>query len=184
MKYRIMLWIFVFVVFVPVVAAADQGQVSLTLNPGFTLFAKNSTYNFNNGPAVDIGFGFDTSDETNASVVVGYSRFSNALDSRLSMNLMHAGVALKQYLNNGISKGYLTGGLNVDVADFSGVPEPSSGVTKPAGDAGLGFNVGAGIDLMATSTFFFGPVIKYEGIILQKTYLSLITFQLSLGFLF
>ena len=174
----------VFVVSVPAVASADHGQISLTLNPGFTLFVKNSTYNFNNGPAVDIGFGFDTSDETNASVVVGYSRFPNALDSRISMNLMHAGVALKQYLNDGISKGYLSGGLNVDVADLSSVPSPSSGVAKPAGDAGLGFNVGAGVDLMATSTFFFGPVITYEGIILQKTYLSLKTLQLSLGFLF
>lgn len=183
MNYRIMMVMLVMAVCVPAAVRADQGQPTLTLDPGYSLFAKNGTYDFNNGPAMDIAMGFDTSDETNISGVAGYNRFPHAIDSGLSMNLMHAGVTLKQYLNDGISKGYLTGGLNIDYADFSGVPAPSSGVTKPSGDMGIGFNVGAGVDLLATSTFFFGPVITYEGILLQKTYLSLITFQLSLGFI-
>ncbi len=168
----------------PVSAAASQGQVSLTLNPGFTIFGKDSTYNFDNGPTIDLGIGYDVSDEGNVSFVLGYNRFTNAIDNNLSMNLMYAGFALKQYLSEGVSKGYLTGGLDFDYANFAGTPSSSSGITRPADDAGLGFNVGAGIDIMANSSFFFGPVVKYEGIILNKTYLNLVTFQLTLGLLF
>ncbi|MGB9735339.1 MAG: hypothetical protein ACP5JP_03570 [bacterium] len=184
MKHKIILLLIIIGVFIPAKARCDQGQISLTVNPGFTIYTKNSVYNFNNGPKLDIGIGYDTSDETNIGFVLGYNRFTNAIDSNLSLNLGYIGMAVKQYLNSGISKGYLTGGLNIDYANFSGTPSVSSGVTKPSDDAGIGFNVGAGIDVMATSSFFFGPVIKYEGVILQKTYLSLITLQLSIGLLF
>lgn len=184
MKYRIILLLITTGMLVPGIALSDEGQVSLTVNPGFTLFTKNSTYNFNNGPKIDVGIGYDTSDESNVSFVLGYNRFTHAIDDRLSMNLAYAGIAMKQYLNNGISKGYLTGGLNFDYAGFSGTPAQASGIIKPSDDAGLGFNAGLGVDVMATSTFFFGPVLKYEGIILQKTYLSFITLQLTLGLLF
>jgi hypothetical protein len=184
MKYRIILFLITIGILIPGIALSDEGQVSVTVNPGFTLLTKNSTYNFNNGPKIDVGIGYDTSDESNVSFILGYNRFTNALDNKLSMNLAYAGIALKQYLNSGISKGYLTGGLNFDYANFSGTPAQASGIIKPSDDAGLGFNVGLGVDVMASSTFFFGPVIKYEGIILQKTYVSLITLQLTLGLLF
>lgn len=184
MRYYFLPALATIIILIPTIAVCDQGQVSLTLNPGFTIYTKNSTYDFNNGPKIDIGVGYDTSDESNVSIVLGYNRFSNAIDSNLSMNLTYIGISAKQYLNSGISKGYLTGGLNFDYANFSGTPSKSSDIIKPSDDAGLGFNVGAGVDVMATSSFFFGPVIKYEGIILQKTYLSLITLQLSIGFLF
>ena len=184
MTYRLLLLVIVMVIFQPAIALSDQGQVSFTLNPGFTIFTKNSTYNFNNGPKIDIGIGYDTSDDSNVSFVLGYNRFTNALDDKLSMNLASAGIALKQYLNNGISKGYLTGGLDFDYANFSGTPAQTSGIVRPADDAGLGFHAGLGVDIMATSTFFFGPVITYEGVILQKTYVGLITLQMTLGLLF
>ncbi len=184
MKYRIMLLVISAGFFLPAIALCDQGQVSFTLNPGFSLYTKNSTYNFNNGPKIDVGIGYDTSDDSNVSFVLGYNRFTNALDDKLSMNLAYAGIALKQYLNNGISKGYLTGGLNFDYANFSGTPAQTSGISRPADDAGIGFRAGLGVDIMATSTFFFGPVIEYEGVILQKTYVGLITLQLTLGLLF
>lgn len=184
MRYPIILNLITIIILIPTIAICDEGQVSLTLNPGFTIYTKNSTYNFNNGPKIDIGVGYDTSDESNVSFVLGYNRFVNASDDNLSMNLTYIGLMLKQYMNTGISKGYLTGGLNFDYANFSGTPNTGSGITKPADDAGLGFNIGAGVDVMATSSFFFGPVIKYEGIILQKTYLSFITLQFSLGLLF
>ena len=184
MKYRMLLLVMSVGIFLPAIAQSDQGQVSFTLNPGFTIFTKNSTYNFNNGPKMDVGIGYDTSDHSNVSLIFGYNRFTNALDDKLSMNLAYAGVALKQYLNNGISKGYLTGGLNFDYANFSGTPSKTSGLTQPADDAGIGFHAGLGVDIMATSTFFFGPMITYEGIILRKTYVGLISLQLTLGLLF
>ncbi len=184
MKYRIILLLITISICMPGIAMSDQGQISVTLNPGFTIFTKNSTYKFNNGPKIDIGVGYDTSDESNVSFIFGYNRFANAFDNNLSLNLTYVGIAMKQYLNDGISKGYLTGGLNLDYASFSGTPSLSSGITKPSDNGGLGFNVGAGVDIMASSSFFFGPVIKYEGIILQKTYLNLITLQLTLGLLF
>ena len=184
MKYRLLLLVIIMGIFQPAIALSDQGQVSFTLNPGFTIFTKNSTYNFNNGPKLDIGVGYDTSDDSNVSFVLGYNRFTNSLDNKLSMNLVSAGIALKQYLNNGISKGYLTGGLDFDYANFSGAPALTSGRARPADDAGLGFHAGLGVDIMATSTFFFGPVITYEGVILQKTYVGLITLQMTLGLLF
>jgi hypothetical protein len=169
---------------IPHRAMPDQGQVSLTLNPGFTIFTKNNTYKFNNGPKVDIGIGYDTSDESNASFIMGANRFVNSDDDNLSLDLLYAGMSLKQYLSSGVSKGYLTGGLNFDYANFAGTPSASSGKSRPPDDAGIGFDVGAGLDIMASSSFFFGPVLKYEGVILSKTYLSMITFQLSLGLLF
>lgn len=184
MRQRITILFMIVSIFVPETARCDQGQISLTINPGFSIYTKNSVYNFNNGPKLDIGVGYDTSDETNIGFVIGYNRFVNATDSNLSMNLAFVEIAVKQYLNNGISKGYLTGGLNFDYAAFTGTPSMSSGVTKPQNDAGIGVNVGAGIDVMATSSFFFGPVITYDGVILQKTYLSFITLQLSVGLLF
>ncbi len=167
----------------PHIAMSNQGQISLSVNPGFTLFVKNSTYNFNNGPKMDISIGYDTANESNVSFVLGANRFINRLDDKLSMNLIYFGIALKQYLNAGISKGYLTGGLNFDYANFQGNPNPNI-VLKPSDSAGIGFNVGAGVDILASSDFFFGPVLKYEGIILQKSFLNLITLQLSAGLLF
>ncbi len=184
MKYYIVLFLMAIGIIIPNAAISDQGQASLSLNPGFSLFTKNSTYDFNNGPKIDLGIGYDTSDESNVSFILGYNRFVNAVDDNISMDLYYAGIVLKQYLNAGISKGYLTGGLNFDYADFLGIPSQSSSIKRPSNDAGLGFNVGAGVDVMASSSFFFGPVLKYEGIILQKTYVNLITLQLSLGLLF
>lgn len=184
MKIYTILLIMTISLTIPHIAMADQGQVSLSLNPGFTIFTKNSIYKFNNGPKVDIGIGYDTSDESNASFILGANRFVNSVDDNISLNLLYAGISLKQYLSSGISKGYLTGGLNFDYANFSGTPSQSSNIKRPPDDAGLGFNVGAGVDIMASSSFFFGPVLKYEGVILQKTYLSMITLQLSIGLLF
>lgn len=184
MKIYIILLIMTISLMIPHSALSDEGQVSLTLNPGFTVFTKNNTYKFNNGPKVDIGIGYDTSDESSASFIFGANRFVNSVDTDISMNLLYAGMTLKQYLSNGVSKGYLTGGLNFDYANFSGTPSASSNMSRPADDAGIGFNAGAGVDIMASSGFFFGPVLKYEGIILSKTYLSMITLQLSVGLLF
>ncbi len=169
------------IVFLPHKVFSDQGQISLSLNPGFTIFTKNQTYDFNNGPKFDIAIGYDASDESNVNFDMGINRFQNNVDNNLLMNLIYTGINLKQYLNGGIEKGYFTGGLNFVYANFSGTP---SLTPKPADDMGVLLNAGVGIDVMASSSFFFGPLLKYEGVILQKTYLSLLSFQIDAGFLF
>lgn len=163
---------------------SDEGQVSLLLHPGYSLFAANAVYRFNNGPAIDMGIGYAVSDESTVGFVLGYDRFAGTADNAAAMNLYRTGVTVKRYLNDGISEGYLTGGLDLDYAHFSGTPSPSSDGTGPPDDAGLGFNTGVGVDIAASPGFFFGPVLSYEGIILQRAYVSLITIRLSLGLLF